>query len=238
MGSDDLSPTIAPIVDSGREEVLEQTLEHARKGQGNAQDIIKLIDTKNSVFIGLSTLAAGFVFGLLKWSLELPRDKGNLVSILTVYPSARFWLLLPVGVTFLAALFCIGACVWSTIAHARPEHLRRKFTVLFPAYPERSAESARGYFHECMEKGMSRADILAEYEDQLRVLGLILGKKLKHHQRAAVAFLIRLVTVAVVFVGFLLGSLLGSNLNKLPASTAGGQSAPADVSPAPGSPTP
>ena len=219
----------APIV-AENDAKLERTLEHARKGHGNAQDVIKLVDAKNSVFIGLSTLAAGFVFALLKWSLELPADRGNLGTFLSAYPGSRLWLLLPVGVTLIAALLCIGFCVWSTIARARPENLHHKVTVLFPAYPKPSTEIAHEYFQISLRDGMTEAEVLAEYEDQLRVLGMILGQKLRFHRWAALTFLVQLCTVAVVFVLFLFSSLATFSR---PAPTLRAATPPALSSPTP-----
>ena len=43
---------------------------------------------------------------------------------------------------------------------------------------------------------MSVHDILSEYEDQLRIVGLIVSKKLKHNRIASVAFLAQLALLA------------------------------------------
>lgn len=47
---------------------------------------------------------------------------------------------------------------------------------------------------------MSRVEIIGEYEDQLRIVGMILGQKLKHMRISCIALVIQIVSLTFAVV--------------------------------------
>ncbi len=79
-----------------------RTLAHAQTGYENAQNVIKAIDTKTTIVTGLSTLAAGFLIALIKWSIELDdTSPANLEQVVTAFPKLSTLLFIFVGMSFL-----------------------------------------------------------------------------------------------------------------------------------------
>jgi len=180
-----------------------RTLTHAQTGYENAQNIIKAIDTKTTIVTGLSTLAGGFLIALIKWSIELDAaSPANLQCVVAVFPRLSTLLFVFIGASFLNAFFCIGASVWSVVARQRPKNLENRFTILFPAYRRVDAKDACRYFENRL-RDCSKSAILKEYEDQLRIVGMILGHKLRHNRTACIALLLQI---------FLLGCALATIL--------------------------
>ena len=193
------NPEPTPLL--GAERSIDDTVKHAKSGYENAQNVIKLIDAKASILIGLSTLAAGFVISAAKWYIEIDPTKGgaSFLAAVAKHPALMRWTALLGVLSLVVGLICIGACVWSVVARSRPEGLQMPFSVLFPIYPQHKEREAADFFRSKLQ-GMSQAEVLIEYEDQLRVLGLILSKKLKHNRVASVAFLSQLCLLFFTFV--------------------------------------
>jgi hypothetical protein len=193
----------APAV--AKDSHIDEALAHAKEGYKNAQDVIKFVDTKTAVVTGLSTVIGGALVGVLKWAIESEKDTHATITELALYhPCAAGWFYFFVTTCFAAMFVCIAAAVWSVIARARPRHLENKFTVLFPYYKQRD-ETAACQVISGKLAGMSKGQILLEYEDQLRVVGMILGKKLKHIRVACFALLVELLlfVLAVILLAFM-----------------------------------
>ncbi len=200
-----VTPDSEPTPSPGPGGLIDDTIKHAKSGYENAQNVIKLIDAKAGILIGLSTLAAGFLVSVFKWYVEIDPSKGgaNFLAAVAKHPAFIHWAAFLGVLSLIAALGCIGACVWSVVARSRPDNLQMPFSVLFPAYPQDKEREAAEFFRWKL-RGMSQTEMLIEYEDQIRVLGLILSKKLKHNRIASIAFLVQLCLLFFAFVLFLM----------------------------------
>jgi hypothetical protein len=179
-------------------------LEHARDGYRNAQDVIKFVDTKSTIVTGLSTLFAGFLIASAKWSIESsPSSHSNFERLSQAHPYFAFLIFGSIIVSLVAAMICLTAAVWSVVARLRPGNLNSEFTVLFPMYSEGDELRAKRYFRRQLQ-GMQRSDVLEEYEDQLRVVGMILCRKLRHNRIACIALLVQVASVAIALTLFAL----------------------------------
>jgi hypothetical protein len=177
--------------------LLEETLAHAKAGYQNAQEVIKFVDTKTAVVTGLSTLTAGLLLAVLKWSIEADGvSRPNLNQLTAGHSCVAVSFYIFVVLSFLGALACLSAAVWSVIARARPRNLENAFTILFPIYRRRDAVAACKAFEQKL-KGMSRSEIINEYEDQLRIVGMILGQKLYHIRISCIALLAQIACLGV-----------------------------------------
>jgi hypothetical protein len=199
-----LSPIepVSPQRDVGTADdpVLSRTLDHVKVGYQNAQEVIKFVDTKTAVVTGLSTVLGGFLLIVLKWSVELDGvSRPNLEQLTAAKPCIAILFYLLVLTSLGSAVVCLSAAVWSVIARARPRHLENRFTILFPFYRQRDATDACKVFEQKF-KGMTTVDILNEYEDQLRIVGMILGKKLKHIRVSCIALVIQIVCLTSALV--------------------------------------
>jgi len=178
-------------------DTVEQTLAHAKAGYKNAQEVIKFVDTKAAVITGLSTVTAGFLLATLKWSIESHGvSRPRLYQVTATHTCAAVFFYVFVVLSLLSLLVCLAAAVWSVIARSRPRNLENAFTILFPIYRRRDATQACRTFERKL-KGMSKSDILTEYEDQLRIVGMILGKKLKHIRISCIAILVQMTSLSI-----------------------------------------
>ena len=172
---------------------LEQTLGHAKDGYQNTQEVIRFVDTKTAFVTGLSTLAAGALVAVVKWVIEADGEsRPNMTQIAKSHPTLATYFYILVALSLCVALLCLVAAVGSVIARSRPKHLENKFTVLFPTYKYAERREACRTIEEKL-RGMTTADVLSEYEDQLRIVGMIVGMKLKHIRYACYALLAQLV---------------------------------------------
>lgn len=172
---------------------LEQTLGHAKDGYQNTQEVIKFVDTKTAFITGLSTLAAAALVAVVQWVIEGDGEsRPNMTQIAESYPTLATYFYILVALSLCVALLCLVAAVGSVIARSRPKHLENKFTVLFPTYGYADRREACQTIEEKL-KGMTTADVLSEYEDQLRIVGMIVGMKLKHIRYACYALVAQLV---------------------------------------------
>lgn len=190
---------------ASQEEIADQTLEHAKSGYRNAQEVIKTIDAKTGVVTGLSTLSAGFLIAIVKWSIESPTlSPRNFDQLIQSHPRFACAIYVSILASLLCALLCLGAAVWSVVARDRPSRLKNRFTVLFPVYPEEAETEAQQFFGSRLE-GMTKTQILKEYEDQLRIVGTILCRKIKFNRRASwfLLFQFHFVAVALSLIVFL-----------------------------------
>jgi hypothetical protein len=180
--------------------LIRDTLDHAKDGYRNAQEVIKFVDTKTAVVTGLSTVLAGFLVLVLKWSVELSGNfKPNLGQLTSAHPCLSACLYFLVLVSLTAAIVCLCAAVWSVIARARPTNLENAFTVLFPFYRQRDAADACRVFEQKLT-GMTGTEILKEYEDQLRIVGMILGRKLKHIRISCIALVVQILSLTIALI--------------------------------------
>ena len=173
---------------------ISETLTHAQKGYDTAQATIQLLDTKVGIITGFSTLMSGFVLAWAKWSVETTANPFSLLDLVDYSAAHRLIFGALIIVNFAATFACILWTIWTVIARGRPKNLNERFLVLFPQYHKRDAKEACREFERKLQ-GMSQREILREYEDQLRVLGWILGAKLAAHSRATKALLVQVICV-------------------------------------------
>jgi len=182
---------------AAQERIIQETLEHAKNGYRNAQEVIKSIDAKTGVITGLSTLSAGFLIALVKWSIESPTTSQRSFDFLIQnHPQFTFAIYAGIVASLVCALTCLGTAVWSVVARDRPKNLKNRFTVLFPIYDHEAETDAQQFFERRLN-GMTRNEILKEYEDQLRIVGAILCRKIKYNRRACWSLSVQLVFIAL-----------------------------------------
>jgi hypothetical protein len=190
------------------EDLLLATLEHAKRGYATAQETIKFLDTKTNIVTGLSSLFSAFLLAWGKWSIESQTlSPINLIQV-AKSSKAHAWFLGALFLINLSATFlCMLCAIWTVIARSRPHNLNEKFLVLFPQYTSSQEVEACREFERKL-KGMSTRECLREYEDQLRIVGMILGKKLSAHRRASIALIVQFATIVLAAFALAFASLL------------------------------
>lgn len=162
------------------------TLEHAKNGYKNAQDTVRLIDTKTTFLTTLATLTIGFVLQAVSKYAQLP---DNLKGSFELHP----WCLMALQILTVLSLFVGVICLWccATSLGGRPPRpsVMAHSTILFPFFKghddERTSCASVRY-------GMTEEGIAKEYESQLWNIGLILYIKLRRHRMAIWFFLLQL----------------------------------------------
>jgi len=167
-----------------KEKNLTATLDHAKTGYQNAQDIIKFIDTKTGAVTGLCTLAIGGVLGLVTWFFGL--EEGCRLLVLNIFhPCVAAIVLL--GLSPIAGA---GSLVFSLLSLIARSPLTSGQTVLFPCLKKTGGEwdgISQSYKNKIVA-GMTATEIRDEYHDQILNVGIIVQKKIARH-RWAVGFL-------------------------------------------------
>lgn len=162
------------------------TLEHAKAGYQNAQDIIKFIDTKTGAVTGLSTLIIGGVFGIITWYFGLEVDLRT--TILNSH--AFFWASVLLGISLFAGFLSLISSLHSLVARCPCGP-----TILFP-YVTKKQEKDPGFYRQITD-GMSSAHIRDEYRQQILTVGKILREKIRWH-RCAVRMLFYQLNILII----------------------------------------
>ena len=163
------------------------TIEHAKDGYHNAQDIIKFIDAKTGAVTGLVTLTIGGAWGIIAFYFDLNADARNIIaSFAPIYIPGIF-----IGTSLLVGVIALAFSMLSLIARGPTADA----TVLFPYVPP-DEESNRDYYWQLSQE-MSQTQILNEYRIQVHTVGVILSKKIKWHRIAVWLLLVQLGVMAL-----------------------------------------
>jgi len=222
--------------------VAEQSLEHARNGYQNAQDVIKFMDTKFGAIIGLSVILCGFILQSLASFLQLPEStQAGVRMLMEKHAAETRFLSLCVALSLLCGIGCIVSAVSGVMARAPrgtsrwlkilasigiishlPKRKKYKHTVLFPFWTD-SNKAVRSFCR--ISRGLSHKEISEEYVSQLWNVGAILKKKIAWVRWATRAFIAQ--TIFLVAAAFCLGSVMyasyGQQKAVSPADTLHGQ---------------
>jgi len=187
----------------------EGTLAHAQASYANCQDIIKFIDTKTGVIIGLVTLLLGLPLLVVKWLLE--QESGALISITAITEQSPLRSI----VSLVILIFGIGAELLALINGAwvllaRPSDTRAGTVILFPMFDPVKAKLEATESLMRLHRGLATTDILLEYEVQLYRLGQILHEKVRHLRRSIWCFAFG-ITLYVIALGLLFIAYIGTN---------------------------
>lgn len=181
MSEDDLNSPVDP----------ETLLSHLRSSHANVQDVIKFIDTKTGALTGLTTITLTVPYLVIKFFVG-EEYKAELWC--NPFPSiANFPLygLILLGFSFLCGLLSICCSIESLVARP-PSRWRAdtgkgaspsRFCILFPFYSPNQTEEAKQYFSKIVS-GLSRGELLSEYQHQTEQLGSIVQRKILWHRRA------------------------------------------------------
>jgi hypothetical protein len=204
------------------ENKLTQALEHVRLAYANTQEIIKFVDAKIGVLIGLITLTTAVPLLIFQWVAG--RDSALIFSVqdFTRQSCLACELFIISGLvgTALGGLGVFFA-MQGLIARQPPQHSRsvldqtkdfwRAFTrkpkisfprttFLFPLHDPKDRTAANTFFPSLLD-GLDLQQILDEYAFQVEQIGAILYLKV-HYQRCAVR-LLQIQLIAYIFsLGF------------------------------------
>lgn len=174
----------------------EEKIAHLYKSFDSTQDLIKFLDTKTNIVIGISSVAAGFAITLAKWLFELPG--ANIASLASVAAKHQYWLYLDVvvfGLSLVAFLFSISFAVWTVVSRSA---IPGELTLIFPVQRSGIADLRKAVKESISE--LSLPAIYAEFEDQLFRLGQIIGRKHSFLQCSTVCLLAQFLFLVVTVV--------------------------------------
>ena len=204
-------------------QIAQQSLDHAKTGYQNAQDVIKFMDTKFGAVAGLSILLCGFQLKSLASFLQLPESTQAAVRALLESHTAELQVLvLCAAASLISGVACIVCAISGVMARAPrdtprwlkilasigfashlPKRKKYKHTVLFPFWTD-SDMAVRSFRR--ISRGMTHKEISAEYVSQLWNLGAILQKKIALVRWAAHALVAQM--IFLVAAAFCLGSVM------------------------------
>lgn len=154
----------------------DDTLEHAKAGYANAQEVIRFIDTKAGAVIGLATLTMGVPVVTFQW---LASQNGWSDFSFHALTRQSHW---PCTVAAIAGGFgmIFGVLVIISallVLRARSPFKKSHITVLFPMYDAKTHITRAHRVFSKIRSGMSRKEVAREYEMQIRRVGAILDEK-------------------------------------------------------------
>lgn len=186
------------------------SLDHAKAGYANSQEVIRFLDTKAGALIALATGAIAFGVLTVKWFLEL-----GATSSLSV---AWFVQNSPHLFCFAACAVCLGVLVgaiaiWCCLhsLNARPPKFDRAHgkrpPILFPLFNPKDRTQLRSAHRSFarLRRPLHGREIAAEYELQLRRIGTILHEKVCC-LRSAVRFIEGQLILYVVALGLIVAA--------------------------------
>jgi len=161
----------------------ERSLDHAKAGYKNSQEIIRFLDSKCGAVIGLVTLVTSLPFVIFKWIAEQKPDSPWCLGTLAKDSPKLWWIAAGFAVLGVAS----GLIALLTALHglrARSRSGGGPTPILFPMLdPNKNLVDATQSFSR-LQAGLSYADIVHEYEGQLLNVGMILHAKAQHLRRA------------------------------------------------------
>jgi len=189
-----------------------QTWSHLKDGHRNGQEVIRALDTKTNILGGLSIFAMTTTVGLLKMTYDLltPRlsQLNQAIEVECFFLSSMFILIAGFMLAgMLLGIACIISCLNTLTARGR-EKGSLPATILFPhlspkdtgksSDSDNAFEATAKYYKRIIDGNLSKADILAEYHDQMVNVGTILGEKVSCNKRAAKWFKYQVCTIPVI----------------------------------------
>jgi hypothetical protein len=177
------------------------TLDHAKDAYTNAQENIRFMDAKAGALTGLLTLATGLPMWLLQWLTDSGGEKASLwhvasVTDLSVYVLTAVFVLWGAGVmSGVISLWLILDCIL-----ARSPSSKRRALVLYPFVKGRRCCFA---IARKLTTGMTEADVIREYCNQILRLGLIQFQKSKKLRRAMTWFRIQIAAYGLGTLGLM-----------------------------------
>lgn len=178
-------------------ETFARTLDHAKLAFANTQEVIRFVDVKASVLIGLSTIVAGAALALAKWNLGLPSNSPIKIQALAdAHPALTCIAVCLFALSLLGTVASYLAASWSMIV--RPS-APGSFTILYPAPRDMNRTMHERRISELLA-GMSREEVLFDFKDQLPAVGRVLQTKQKSSRMAALIVIaqVALLTAAVL----------------------------------------
>ena len=179
-----------------------ETIEHAKAGYANAQDVIRFLDTKTGAVMGLVTLSIGLPMLFGQWLAGL--GEGSQFSLRALMAGSRLLCEISAGIAGLG--FTAGAVALLYCLHglnARTPFGRGKVPILFPMFDPTGKTNAAHRSFARLRRKITNEEIIAEYEMQLRRTGSILHEKMR-----CLRFAVRCVEFQIVAYFFALISLV------------------------------
>lgn len=169
-------------------EIHKRTIEQARAGYHNGQEIIRFIDTKSSFITGASTVSIGFVLNALKEYIQLPSAlRNNFDSC----PVMIFWITSLAIISLFVGVLCLWQSIMSLVGRP-PRSPDYRPTILFPFYVGSQAERLQC---DKIVSGMTEEDIAQEFQTQILSLGIIVRRKFVRHRWAGWLLLFQLTAI-------------------------------------------
>lgn len=188
----------------------EAKIDHLKTAYDSSQGVIKFIDSKSNILIGLSTVAGGFATTLLKWVLELdPKRPASWESVYTLSQEWAIASLMLLALSLCSYLILVLCCLLSVLSRKAPQG---ELTLLFPVARTGSLTWKQKWARftnakktpKLSHKDLIRSSVLSlntdrileEYAEQLTAVGKILEHKLNHNRWASVAAVAQLAFLA------------------------------------------
>ena len=192
---------------NGDDANADPTLGHARDGYAQVQEVIRFVDTKAGVLLGLVVLVTLVPVHAVQW---IAGDAERLKACIEL---SRVWLFSAWGIFGLsvAGLVLGEASLWMAMECVAPRGRGpAKASVLFPVTTDAKELANIG---RKLKRGMTAGDILGEYEDQLKRSGMILAIKMRRLGWAAFCFKMQM----AAYVGASIWALLVYTLSEHPS---------------------
>jgi hypothetical protein len=170
------------------ETLLGNSLEAAKTGYGNAQEVIRFVDTKVGAALALLVLLIPAPLVFVGWQLGLEKSNSQLIwsgfdrSFLQLWFLASGFISLFSGgfasvVSVIHGINCVSPRAPRKHGENRLFHNEWKPNVIFPIFAPKDTEAAKKHFSSLAE-GWDRRKMVADYSDQLLEVGRILDEKL------------------------------------------------------------
>jgi hypothetical protein len=165
-----------------------EIINHLKDSYQNAQSIIKFIDTKTSIVLGLSsTLICLLMSGII--------SNKKIIIILKCVSQEQGLLFYISTLFFCSTLLCFLSSLLSLISRVPS---KTYLAILFPYYSRKRLNIAKEYI-ENLFSNFNTYKIIDEYKNQIIIVGKIIAKKAFWNRVAIITFIIQLISILIGF---------------------------------------
>lgn len=184
---------------------LDSSIDHARSSFDNAQDVIKFIDTKTAIVTGLNSILTGIPFLLFEWLFN--QSTYSPLSFDSLTKSSPELMFASAVCGFLGLTTGILSLVFAIQALTARGPTSKYISILFPVIPPKRRHSAARSIRR-LRSGITKTEIIRDYEHQLQNLGTILSLKISWLRRSLNALCLQVVSYGFSLLLLLLTAAL------------------------------
>ncbi|MFZ2655591.1 MAG: hypothetical protein WAX69_11735 [Victivallales bacterium] len=155
----------------------EQIIEHLKTGYQNAQEIIRFIDNKTEILLGIVLVVTGGIIAYTINMFEMEKAIYKEIFCLLQTNYCTFILFILILLSGIISIIFLMLCLRARRSTRPSKRFGPPYFILFPCVRQKDSNKAISYYDTTLES-MTASDIIKEYKFQLVIVGIILDRKI------------------------------------------------------------